>query len=158
MLGYVDEHFAQDPLEMSAMAELFGTIASKLKHMPQPLLAYKIGIYQHINNTPTNISQGKKTVVAKAPTVTTTQPSVPKEEKIPANSSIPVAPKKPKTKPVSQGTISHEQLKEALIREVEISAKSLVEKYVVIQELTEHAVTLLAINKMAEISLNKNKE
>jgi DNA polymerase III gamma/tau subunit len=156
MLGYIDEHFAQDPPWMSSMAWLFGTIAGKLRYMPQPLLAYKIGIHQHITWSSTPISTTKPQHNTASVPVTATPPA----QKTPTSASQATSSSvtKPKQAPAAKDNISPEQLKEFLIRNVEISAKSLVEKYVVIQEISDHDVKLLAINKMAEISLSKNSD
>ncbi len=164
MLWHIDEHFSQDSVFMSAMTRLFAEINNKIKHMSQPLLAYKIVIHDHIHQDeqytvkpqkatpqPVDSPQKKEQPTSETPT-TQPDPTPAWHTKVADNTMEQQAQAQ------SISSISPEELKKQLISKVDTSAQSLMDKYVVIQEVSDNEVRLIAINKMAEISLKKDIE
>ncbi len=162
MLSYLNDHFLNDPGFYARMTALFSDIIMQIKYYPEPLLTYKTHIYQYLFDSGTNTKDGSTNTPVK-PSNTALAWESKTENKITKADDQDSFQQEKKTDTektdlsVPVDVSDYEAIKAKLVSNVESkSLATMMEKNTIIKDISNDTLHLIVINKMAEISLNKD--
>ena len=171
-LRYIDEQFVNDIDFFANMSEIFSEIISSIRYYPYPTIVYKISINKHINGgnvqhtetqkTSTPISKPAKEEKKEAPIETTSAASIPDSWPALGTPGFPISnsqsPIPDKQIPNSSNTSDYNEdtLLEGILTHLEHGTfRDNLQDQMVIDEITESKIVVIAINKVAEMMLKK---
>lgn len=150
------------------MTMLFSNIIMQIKYYPEPVLSYKTHIYQHlfaVTNLPragSNITK-ESSDTSKVSNRSSTEALEPNKEESVQHQDTKDQEKKANPDASLQSNVvtatnDYDAIKASLVGHIESkSLATMMDKNTIIKEITEDTLHLIVINKMAEISLNKDE-
>ena len=162
IIVYIDQNLTTDMEFLLSVSEVFWDINSTIRYYPYPNIAYKIAINKYLNKWETpNIPVKKVEKPISTPTPKVVNTPIQTETK-PVAQTEPT-PATPETIQVTESsdtpidTSNIEEIKSQLIAKVtNNTTKHNIQDYVFIKWIEWNSITLIIINKIAEISLNKD--
>lgn len=169
IIVYIDQNLTTDMEFLLSISEVFGDINSTIRYYPYPNIAYKIAINKYLNKWETpnipvqkvekTISTPTEKAVPNTPIQTETKPVEvePAPTKAESTPSTPETTQATETSDTPIDTSNIEEIKSKLIEKVtNNTTKQNIQDFVFIKWIEWNTITLIIINKIAEISLNKD--
>ncbi len=152
VLMYMDQHFLEDIDFLSQVSEAFTEIISNIRYYPYPTIVYKIAINKHldwIKNEGWRIKNEKNKEENLRSKVQDLKPTTPA-------STDQSQPTTSETKLEDQTQPDNDDLLQQILDSLEEgSFKNNLQDQIVIEEVTDAKVKIIAINKIAEMMLKK---
>lgn len=147
MLTYIDQRFLLDVDFLAKVSETFTEIISNIRYYPYPTIVYKIAINKHINEM-----EGGEGRVQSAEASVIPTPDVATTTKKPKN---PDSEKK-ESDPIHTQTTDNDQLLQDILDRLDPgSFRDNLHDQIVIDEVTDTKMKIIAINKISEMTLKK---
>lgn len=151
VLMYIDQHFLEDIDFLAKVSEAFTEIISNIRYYPYPTIVYKIAINKHIDEMNTISHSGTKekaAVYLGKPGPESKSPSVPQP--------VSQSPQEVKSEPIHENTTNNDQLLHDVLDHLEDgSFKDNLKDQIIIDEVNENKIRIIAINKISEMMLKK---
>jgi len=169
VIVYIDQNLTKDMEFLLSVSEVFGDINSTIRYYPYPNIAYKIAINKYLNKWETpniTVQKVEKTMSTPATKVAPTKPTQIEIKTVQPEITQPTpaipeatieAPQVTETPATPVDSSNIEEIKSQLIAKLtNNTTKNNVRDYVFIKWIEWNTITLIIINKIAEISLNKD--
>lgn len=155
VLTYIDQRFLLDIDFLANICEAFSEIISSIKYYPYPTIVYKIAINKHLNlmNSEQVVQQIHTPAPAKNPIESSLTREVPNGGEA---VGLPASTKEKKSDPTPVDTTDHDQLLNDVLTRLEPgSFRDNLHNQIIIDEIGEHKIKIIAINKISEMGLKK---